>query len=271
MQKNMYFLADAHPFRRAMRCLAALCVLFFLTACSKEELYGQLSEQQANEVVAVLRNAGLVAEKSSGRDGSRYAVRTSARDFARAVSLLKDRGLPSENFDSLGQMFKKEGFVSSPLEERARLIYALSQELSRTLSAIDGVVQARVHLTVPEKNPLANKAEAASASVLIRHRENVDMEQQKPYLEGLIVRSIEGLEASRVAIVFSKVETVPLLPGAPSGSFWGQYQPLGWIVGILAVLALLGSGWAWWLRASVSPSKEETEGEKLVSHQRQRP
>jgi type III secretion protein J len=49
----------------------------------------------------------------------------------------------------MGKVFKREGFVSSPLEERARLVHAMSQEIANTINNIDGVVTARVHLVVP--------------------------------------------------------------------------------------------------------------------------
>ena len=149
--------------RRAARVLAPLA-LVLLAACSQQELYGQLNERQANEMVAVLRNAGLVAEKSPSRDGKAYVVSTNAHDFSRAVEVLHAGGFPRDSFDTLGQVFKKEGFVSSPTEERARFTHALSQELSHTLSNIDGVVQARVHVSVPDKNPLADKPTPATAS-----------------------------------------------------------------------------------------------------------
>ena len=43
------------------------------------------------------------------------------------MQILKAQGLPREDFDSLGKVFKREGFVSTPVEERARLMHALSQ------------------------------------------------------------------------------------------------------------------------------------------------
>ena len=60
--------------RRAARVLAPLA-LVLLAACSQQELYGQLNERQANEMVAVLRNAGLEAEKAPARDGKSFVVR----------------------------------------------------------------------------------------------------------------------------------------------------------------------------------------------------
>ena len=110
----------------------------------RQARYGrQLSERQANEMVAVLRIAGVKADKVAARDGKTFTVTTNPGDFSRAVEVLYDSGLSRDNFDTLGQVFKKEGFVSSPLEERARFTHALSQEISHTISSIDSVARQR--------------------------------------------------------------------------------------------------------------------------------
>jgi len=49
------------------------------------------------------------------------------------------------------------------------MIYALSEELSRTVSEIDGVISARVHVVLPENDPLRRDLVPSSASVFIRH------------------------------------------------------------------------------------------------------
>src|SRR5690349_15729267 len=132
--------ASWRPPRIAARAATA-ALLLALAGCGAQDLYTQLDEQQANEMVAVLRGAGLDAEKEA-REGQAFAVTASRADFARAITVLRANGYPRDSFDSLGHVFKKDGFVSSPLEERARLTHALSQEIANTLSHIDGVVVA---------------------------------------------------------------------------------------------------------------------------------
>src|SRR5205085_3217473 len=89
---------------------AAPCALLVLLAgCSEQELYGQLTERQANEMVAVLRSAGIAADKVA-QEGH-YAVVTSPRDFPVAVRTLSSQGYPREQFDNMGKVFKREGFV----------------------------------------------------------------------------------------------------------------------------------------------------------------
>ena len=142
----------------------ALLALLLLSGCGDQEVYGKLTETSANEMIAVLSQSGIKAAKVAG-EKENWSITVAPDDFARAVETLRAQGLPHENYDSLGTVFKKEGFTSTPLEERARLIYGLSQELSRTISEIDGVVQARVHLTMPEADPLSREAKPSAASV----------------------------------------------------------------------------------------------------------
>ena len=105
-------------------------------------------------------------------------------------------------YQSLGEVFRKEGFVSTPLEERARLLYALSQELSRTVSAIDGVVIARVHLAIPERNPLSEEKPLSSASIFIKHKPGSQVVNKAASIKALVVNSVEGLPYDNVTVTF---------------------------------------------------------------------
>ncbi len=130
--------------------LLLLWLAFLLNGCSERvELHRQLSEQEANEVIAELADKHIRAQKVPAKDG--VVVVVNAIDIGRAVRTLEAVGLPKIARTTLGDTFRKDGVISTPLEERARYIYALSQELEATLSNIDGVIVARVHVVLPER------------------------------------------------------------------------------------------------------------------------
>ena len=235
-----------------MRTLRRIVPLAFLAlaACSKVNLYSQLTEQQANEIVAVLLEARIDADKELA-DGKSWVVKTDKADMPKAVEVLRKTGYPREQFQSFGEIFKKDSFVSSPLEERARLIHGLSQELSRTLTSIDGVIAARVHVAVPEKDALSDKTRPSSASVFIKYRPDVDIASHVPQIKALVVNSIEGLPYDNV--------TVTLFPGervaAPEreAATAAPAVPASWLYGAIgaaaAALALLvWGGWRYFRR-----------------------
>jgi type III secretion protein J len=242
--------------RRA--ALAPLLGLALLAGCSNQELYSQLSERQANEMVAVLRGSGIDAEKKV-QDG-KFSVLTSKGDFSQAVRTLNAQGYPRENFDSMGKVFKREGFVSSPLEERARLMHAMSQEISNTIASIDGVVTARVHLVVPERNPLIDKPQPAAAAVFIKHRPDRNLSGQISQIKALVVNSIEGLSYDNVTVALFPAEGMPAEASAapapktaPAVADTTQARSASLALplvfgGAAGALALGGGGLLWWRR-----------------------
>ena len=118
-----------------------------------------------------------------------------------SVDLLEARGLPARTYDSMGDVFAKEGLVSSPTEERARLIYALSQELSRTIAEIDGVLSARIHVVLPEADMLGRDVKPSSASVFVRYVPTSNVESYSTQIKLLVANSIEGLLYDNITVV----------------------------------------------------------------------
>lgn len=203
--------------------IIAVAALLALAGCGKAELYADLAEPQANEMIAVLQNAGIDASKSPLKEG-RWSVAAPEGDFARSVAILRAQGLPRDDFANLGDLFKKEGFVSSPIEERARLIHGLSQELAHTISDIDGVVQARVHLAMPQPDPLNQTQKPASASVFIKYRPGVNMLPHTGQIKALAVNAIEGLAYDRVSVVLFPAQPLPAVPERGWGRDWAAFR-----------------------------------------------
>jgi type III secretion protein J len=189
-------------------CLTLFAPLLLLSACSSQNLYSSLSEAQANDMVAVLLDAGIEAQKNPA-EKELWQVSVSQNQFARAVEVLKSNGFPRKDYDTLGSIFKKEGFASSPLEERARLNYGMSQELSHSIRDIDGVIEARVHLTMPEPDPLSKEVKPASASVFVKYRPGFNLQSETGAIKSLVTNAVEGLTYDRVSVIMTPSRSVP--------------------------------------------------------------
>ena len=77
---------------------------------------------------------------------------------------------------------------------------ALSQDLAKTISTIDGVLDARVHVVLPDNDPFSKKSLPSSASVAIRTRWNSDLSDMVPSIKNLVKNSIEGLQHEKIAV-----------------------------------------------------------------------
>ena len=234
--------------RRVRRALVLLAALL-LSAC-EAELYNNLDQRQANEMVATLQQRGIPAQRVAVK-GGQYTVVVDKDRFAESITILKDAGLPRQEFQTMGQVFKKDGLVSSPTQERAQMIFALSQELSRTVSEIDGVLSARVHLVLPENDPLRQQLVPSSASVFIRHRSNAPVGNLVPQVKMLVANGVAGLSYDKVSVVLVPVDSQKPSQGQDLEmvSFLGLWmhrdnvaQAMWMFFGLVALVVLLAGG-----------------------------
>ncbi|MDO8279262.1 MAG: type III secretion inner membrane ring lipoprotein SctJ [Burkholderiaceae bacterium] len=187
-----------------VRCAAWAGVLLTLTlvlgGCgSKIEVVSALPEAEGNEVLAALLNAGVPANKVPGKGGLVSVAVDEAR-LARAIDLLREQGLPRPRQSRMGEVFRKDNLLSSPMEERARYMFALSQEMERTLCQIDGVVTARVHIVIPEKSTMGEKATPSAAAVFIKYQAGYGVEGLEALIKSVVANSVTGLTEDLVSV-----------------------------------------------------------------------
>lgn len=197
-------------------------LLVLLVGCNEQvELNSDLLERDANAVLSALSEKNISAEKRIDKNGITILVDSS--QVGKALRILSIAGLPKAPHDSLGSMFPNDGVISTPLEEQARYIHALSQELEYTLSEIDGVVLARVHVVLPEKIAPGEPISPASASVFIKHQTILDPDVIEKRIQRLVAGSIPGLidNKSKMSVVFVPVQkSEPPVEMKKFGPFW---------------------------------------------------
>lgn len=206
-------------FGTVLRGCFLLIVALGLGGClgDSQPLYSHLDEQQANEVSAALLRAGIDANKHQADRSADWIVSVSKKDVPSAMAVLEASDLPHKAHPSMGEIFKKEGFVASPTEDKARYVYALSEEIANTLQKIDGVVSARVHVALPDRDLIGGKADSASASVVIQTAPGAHVQERETDIKAIVKDAIEGLDnPDRVTVKF--FTRAPYQEAAPTTS-----------------------------------------------------
>lgn len=209
-----------------------------LAGCAREELLHGLAEPQANEVLVALDEAGIAAgkEREDGADGG-WTVSVPARDAARAHHALAGRSLPRARPAGFAEVFAKPSLVPTPTEEHALYLHALGGELSRSVETIDGVVEARVHLGLPQPDPLrpgGRPAPRAAVLVKCRAASCAAIRGLEAGIRSLVTGAADGLDPSAVSIVITEATAAPL-PAAPPP------RRASWVLVGLAATAGLGA------------------------------
>lgn len=232
---------------KTIKLLMMIVTCLVVVGCAKTPLYDSLEEVEVNEMMAILLSRGIAVEKIAAKD-QKWSVSVDTAKMAQAVDLLNSFGYPKDQYQSIGQLFKKSGLVSSPSEERIRFMYGLSQELAETISQIDGVLTARVHIVLPDNDPLKDVKIPSSAALFVKYRRGSGVESLSSQIKRLVANSIEGLDYDKVSLVFVPSE-LNEMTSLTALTALAAAQPAGnggstLIIVIIAVILLLFVGLA---------------------------
>lgn len=163
-------------------------------------LYSDLSTTDSGAIAGKLEESGIPYEVSA--DGGRILV--AGDEVGRARMLLAAEGLP--NGGSMGyEIFDEQsGFGTTNFVQNINQVRALEGELSRTISSLDSVRSARVHIVLPQRELFSRESRASSASVFLGVRPGAIVERgQIASIQSLVSSAVPNLKSSNVSIIDS--------------------------------------------------------------------
>lgn len=100
------------------------------------------------------------------------------------------------------EVFDKQSFGTTSFVQKINRQRALEGELVKTISYIQGVKRARVHLSIPESSPFVSEKKPPSASVVLDLIDGVTLnEREIKGVASLISSSVDGMRPESVVIL----------------------------------------------------------------------
>jgi flagellar M-ring protein FliF len=179
----------------ALAIAAGVWLVFWSQGPSYSVLFGNLEPRDAGQVMDQL-NASGVPFKLDEKSG---AIRVPEDKIQSARMQLASQGLPQSS--GMESIEGQSAFGTSQFMESARYQHALETELGRTISQVQGVSSARVHLALPKQSVFVRDRKKASASVMLQLYGGRHLEPgQVAAIVHVVASSVPELEANEVTV-----------------------------------------------------------------------
>lgn len=179
--------------------LSGLLVLGYLAFLKKDFtiLYSELRAADASAVVAELDAKGVEYRLRDG--GSTILV---PEDQADAVRLAIVRSEVPAKGTSGFELFNKSDMGLTDFAQKINYQRALQGELARTIMMMDGIVDARVHLALPERSLFRTNRSAPKAAVTISLRRGVTVDEARVEgIQRLVAAAVTDLALHDVVVL----------------------------------------------------------------------
>lgn len=185
----------------ALLSIAAFAILIFVAnRVDYRPLFTNLSPEDAGEIVKKLKDAKTPYQITA--DGKGIMV-PADKVYEQRLTLASE-GLPQGGGVGF-EIFDRKNFGMTEFVQKINYQRALQGELSRTISQINGVEQARIHLVIPEKSLFKENEKPSTASIVLKMKSGRSLrENEVQGIVHLVSASIEGMEADNVTVLDSR-------------------------------------------------------------------
>lgn len=221
---------------------AAVAVLaILLSGCNRESVRKNLTEDQANEIMAVLVLHEVTATKSA-LEKKEFEVTVPREDLGYALQIVKQYALPRDIYQTpMCEIFKKQGMISVPIEDRARWMCSKALSLERAVfQGIDGVVTVTSSVSYADRDPFSDKQEAPHAAVTIKHLKDARIDVDK--VKAIARDSNAGILADNISVTLFEAQVIPRATVTTSAA---TTKSISFWVAMIGLGVLLAAGCLW--------------------------
>ncbi len=162
-------------------------------------LYSNLEPAQASPLIQYLKEQSIPYRLEDF--GATLKVPAEKADELRIE--MAGQGMPFTQ--GLGfEIFDEESLGTTDFERQVKMQRALQEELRRTITSLEAVTQARVHLTIPEPQLFLRERSEPSAALYLKLNPFVPLkEEQIKGIVFLVASSVENLKPENIVIIDS--------------------------------------------------------------------
>ncbi|MBI4365565.1 MAG: hypothetical protein HY543_01980 [Deltaproteobacteria bacterium] len=218
------------------RLLLFLC-LGLVLACEKAELYHELTEDDANEILVVLTQNGIESKKVKEirQNQISWTIEVEPEKLPEARQLLVEHNLPRKREPAMKDIYSKDVLIPTPDQQKAKFLVSLKGDIINALRSIPDVVSADVVLNVPSPEEFTSSQEAtrptASVVVKVRPTEQAMANITEPKVQRFVANAVEKMDPRDVTVIVTYTAPPPqgVMPGQtlvlPSQVAQGKPEP----------------------------------------------
>jgi flagellar M-ring protein FliF len=198
-------LRNLGPMRLAAIALVTLSLLGFfgfittrITSSPLAMLYTELDQQDSGAIIQKLDGMKIPYQV----DPAGGLIRVPSDQVGKIRMMMAADGLPKGGNIGYEIFDQKEGFGTTSFVQSINHLRALEGELARTISSLNPLQSARVHLVLPQRELFSHGAQEATASIFVKTRNGAVLtREQISAIQHLIAAAVPQLQPNQVSIV----------------------------------------------------------------------
>jgi flagellar M-ring protein FliF len=198
--------------------IATIALSWWVMRTEYTVLFSRLTETDAAGIVAELKKQKVDYQLADG--GS--TIRVPAPKVHDIRLALMSSGTPIAGGVGF-EIFDRQGLGATEQSQRVSFQRALQGELARTVGALDGVQNARVHLVLPESTLFRRDRQESRASVSLKLEPGVILQREQIFgIQRLVAAAVSGLDIGRVVVTDQHGVTLSVADALTVGGATGE-------------------------------------------------